>query len=728
MNITSDYPSDFSLSVIARILAMRHNLVERRNIDSWRFPDSSVFDNYSAEVAFLVGDFILERSSDLERAAAIFEDDPSRDLIRQLFAFRALGPSRVQLPLDLDVYFRAFDQAKLMCVGPSSFVMPPFEISIYELDFMGQKITVECWLGNIVFSFLLKQYFFSREGVIIAPAAGDYIIDAGACFGDTALAFSAAVGENGRVFSFEPIPGQGEILKSNFARNLNLANRIELYDRALSNRAYGSATFTDEGAGAKQSPAGCIEVETVSIDAFVRERGLRKIDLIKADVEGAEIRLLAEATETIREFKPKLAISAYHRHDDVMTIPQIIKAIEPSYEVFLAQHTIHSEETVVYAVSRARPQSVNQGPSWKLDEEALVAVGGIVILLPFLVKGAHSLNVVRGLRAKGADVAVVSCANGGGGYTPDTAADFAAENRLIDLSAIPPNLRKERLIREFERRGSKLVLQSNAFALYPELPYVKERLPALRVVNLLYNEVAHTLNHFLYEECFDGVIVESQHMARFVRNSTLKPDHRVRIVESGIDLELFSPARRLSCKEPLRIGYIGRLSSVKNPLGFIELFERLAERLPTLKAIVAGEGPMGEEVRTRIAASPAAARLTYLGRVPAVTDALHAIDVLIVPSTLDGRPNIVMEANACGLPVIAAPVGGIPEMIKEGINGYLAAPSETDRIASWLRVWDEDRSLLAAIGLTSRKTAEARFDRRRMIADYAAAFAHFARS
>ena len=89
-------------------------------------------------------------------------------------------------------------------------------------------------------------------------------------------------------------------------------------------------------------------------------------------------------------------------------------------------------ETVGYAVSRARPQSVNHGPAWRLDEEASAAAGGVVILLPVLVEGALPLNVLRGLRAKGADVAVAYCANGGGGYTPDPVTDFAADIRLID--------------------------------------------------------------------------------------------------------------------------------------------------------------------------------------------------------------------------------------------------------------------------------------------------------
>ena len=347
-------------------------------------------------------------------------------------------------------------------------------------------------------------------------------------------------------------------------------------------------------------------------------------------------------------------------------------------------------------------------------------------LLPFLVEGALSLNLLRALRAEGADVAAAFCLKGGGGYTADPMADFAAENRLIDLSSTPPHLLGERLKREFEARGTGLALQIGAFALYPVLPYLKQQLPALRVVDVLYNEIGHTLNHFLYEPAFDGVIVESHHMARFVRDSSLKPDPNVRVVESGVDLDSFSPKPGRLGTEPLRIGYIGRFSLEKNPLGFIDLFERLAERLPRLTATMAGEGPLAEEVRVRVKASSVSGRLTYLGRVPSVSDALRAIHVLVVPSLLDGRPNIVMEASACGVPVIGSPVGGIPELIEDGVNGYLAAPGECERIASRLRAWDEDPSLLAAVSRTSREYAEARFDRRRMIANYADAFAHFA--
>jgi FkbM family methyltransferase len=341
----------YSLSVIARILAMRHNFLEGHNIDHWRYPDASTFTTYLPERVLLVCDFITARADDFERAATTFADDASRDLMRQLFAFRALGPYHVQLQPDLSAYFAAFAHAAQLRVGPSEFDMPPFEMATYRIETADHAITAECWLGNVVFSFLLKQYFFSRDAVTIAPSQGDYVIDAGACFGDTALAFAAAIGETGRVFSFEPVPRQGEVFKSNVWRNPDLAHRIEFYDKAVSNGLEDSLLFTDQGANSKQASDGGITTEAISVDDFVRDRGLDKVDFIKADIEGAEPTMLAGATETIRRFKPRLAISAYHREDDLLTLPQVIKAIEPSYKVFLGHHTIHSEETIIYAMS-----------------------------------------------------------------------------------------------------------------------------------------------------------------------------------------------------------------------------------------------------------------------------------------------------------------------------------------------------------------------------------------
>jgi glycosyltransferase involved in cell wall biosynthesis len=134
---------------------------------------------------------------------------------------------------------------------------------------------------------------------------------------------------------------------------------------------------------------------------------------------------------------------------------------------------------------------------------------------------------------------------------------------------------------------------------------------------------------------------------------------------------------------------------------------------------------LSEQVRTRIGTGSAAPVIHFGGYVDDQKTALQEIDVLIVPSTLDGRPNVVMEANACGVPVIGAPVGGIPELIEPGRNGVVLAPDQTERIAEVLAGWSTNPSSFQEICATCRATAIARFDRRKMIDAYEAVFREY---
>jgi glycosyltransferase involved in cell wall biosynthesis/SAM-dependent methyltransferase len=349
----------------------------------------------------------------------------------------------------------------------------------------------------------------------------------------------------------------------------------------------------------------------------------------------------------------------------------------------------------------------------------------IVTLLPFMVKGNLALSIMRALRDRNEDVAVAFCSNESGGYTADRMEDFAAEGRLIDLTSMYPADIQNYLHHEFAARGTRLLVQVGAYSLYPILPYLKERNPSLKLIDTLYNEVGHTLNHFLLENCFDGVIVEGEYMRRFVQQRSLKTDPNVRIVENGVDLEHFRPGSRVAGTGMLHVGYIGRLSPEKNPIGFIELAEELGLQVPGTRFSLYGDGPLTNDVQQRVATSPLGEHLVYRGLASDVRDALHGIDVLVVPSKLDGRPNIIMEASACGVPVIAARVGGIPDLIEDGRNGILASPNEISRMVALLREWSKDPAVLGDLRLTCRAVAETHFDRDGMVDNYLATFNDF---
>ncbi len=351
---------------------------------------------------------------------------------------------------------------------------------------------------------------------------------------------------------------------------------------------------------------------------------------------------------------------------------------------------------------------------------------GILALLPFLVTGALSLAVLRAMLARGLDICVGFYLPGGSGYTPDPAEDLKSEGRLIDLSACHGEVGIAALDKIVRERCIGLVLQIGSPWAYRQLPYLKARHAGLRVVDTLYNKIGHTLNYFLYEACFDGVIVESEDMLQYIQACSAKSDPRVRKVESGIDVERFAhPPAALRDGAGLVVGYFGRMSPEKNPLGFVELAERLHAVLPALSFCMFGEGNMTEDVRARITAGSAAGVIHFGGYVDHPTTALAQMDVLVVPSKLDGRPNVVMEASACGVPVIGAPVGGIPELIEPGSNGLILAPEDHSRIAGVLADWLKDAESFSSLRRSCRATAERRFDHRRMLDAYESVFREF---
>jgi hypothetical protein len=94
------------------------------------------------------------------------------------------------------------------------------------------------------------------------------------------------------------------------------------------------------------------EIPTITIDNFVREHDVPRVDFIKMDVEGSELAALIGAQQVIGQFRPRLAISLYHRHADFFEIPLWLRSHFPGYSLHLEHYTIHFEETVLFASPR----------------------------------------------------------------------------------------------------------------------------------------------------------------------------------------------------------------------------------------------------------------------------------------------------------------------------------------------------------------------------------------
>ena len=88
----------------------------------------------------------------------------------------------------------------------------------------------------------------------------------------------------------------------------------------------------------------------MSIDDLVIKKKLSKVDFIKMDIEGAEVPALNGAINTIKKYKPKLAICAYHKRDDLITITNLILKINPKYKLYFDYYTDIGWEAVLYAI------------------------------------------------------------------------------------------------------------------------------------------------------------------------------------------------------------------------------------------------------------------------------------------------------------------------------------------------------------------------------------------
>lgn len=189
---------------------------------------------------------------------------------------------------------------------------------------------------------LVNQYIIPQAAI----KPGDYVIDGGAFTGDTALFMSKMVGETGKVFSFEPTKDSfNELVAHKFPNTVCIPKGLH--------ECVGELYFSQEDlpAANRVTDDGSIKIELTSIDTFVKENHVEKIDFIKMDIEGSEVAALKGAKSTIEKFHPNMAICIYHNCGyDLIDVPYyLIANYGDVYHFTVRQNSIAWGESVIYA-------------------------------------------------------------------------------------------------------------------------------------------------------------------------------------------------------------------------------------------------------------------------------------------------------------------------------------------------------------------------------------------
>lgn len=196
----------------------------------------------------------------------------------------------------------------------------------------------------------------------------------------------------------------------------------------------------------------------------------------------------------------------------------------------------------------------------------------------------------------------------------------------------------------------------------------------------------------------------ADHLATVVK----VPKELITVIPNSVDTALFKPdgadnaLRRHYGERSFVVLAPGRLVAQKNHSGVIHAFRLIAEKHPDSVLVVAGAGPLEQALRRQ--ALPLANRVVFTGELsrPQMVEAMGAADVICLASHFEGMPNVLLEAMACGKPVVATAVDGAREIVDDGDTGFLTSPGDDVALAKALIRLAEDPTLRTDMGTVGR--------------------------
>ncbi len=185
-----------------------------------------------------------------------------------------------------------------------------------------------------------------------------------------------------------------------------------------------------------------------------------------------------------------------------------------------------------------------------------------------------------------------------------------------------------------------------------------------------------------------AIIANSRQVDHYIQREYGAPKERIRVVHNGIDLDRFSGRVRPFPSTTPTVLAIGRVVRQKNPELFVHSAKALLRRMPGVRFRWIGAGEMRDRMLQEVAAAGLSEEIRFEGERRDIERELKDADVLWLTSDWEGLPNVVMEAMASGVPVVASDVGGTAELFRTGREGSLVRAGDVDSFV------DETRRLL----------------------------------
>lgn len=211
---------------------------------------------------------------------------------------------------------------------------------------------------------------------------------------------------------------------------------------------------------------------------------------------------------------------------------------------------------------------------------------------------------------------------------------------------------------------------------------------------------------------YDRIVAPSKAILDAVARSEGARRASMHCIPNGVDTERFHPAdagqrnrwrQGLGYSEDsLLVGCVGSLTAVKRHADLLDAFVRVRRVLPNAHLLLVGDGPLRDAIAARATSPDLAGHVHLLGQSAEVQQVLQALDLFVLASETEGLSNAILEAQACGLPVVATRVGGNPEIV-DAECGALVAAGAPDELAKAMLDLLHDPGKRARMGQHARQ-------------------------
>ncbi len=222
-----------------------------------------------------------------------------------------------------------------------------------------------------------------------------------------------------------------------------------------------------------------------------------------------------------------------------------------------------------------------------------------------------------------------------------------------------------------------------------------------------------------------GVLANSSAVKDMLVHRFRVPAERVHVLRNGVDLEQFALAKGdrpaslpgVDAKTRCIAVVANMYTTVKGHRELTDAARIVCREIPQVKFVLVGDGEERSKIEERASEAGVRDHFMFLGRRKDVPEILACCELFVLPSRAEGFPNVILEAMAAGLPVVATRVGGTPEIVEDGINGLLVPPQDPHSLAAAILRVMKDPGFAKSLGHSGQQRVRTDFSFDRLVAE-----------